>query len=68
MRIVKTNFVSAPTKIVFAPHNKENFTYSLDTMYNDSKDWQKWDMKDDTLIFYGLEKAELADGRDVTKE
>ena len=25
-------------------------------------------MKGDTLIFYGFEKAEMADGKDVTKE
>jgi hypothetical protein len=47
---------------------KETFTYSSDTIYNDSKDWQRWEMKGDTLIFYGFEKAEMADGRDVTKE
>ena len=32
------------------------------------KNWQKWEMKGDTLIFYGFEKAEMADGKDVTKE
>lgn len=47
---------------------KETFAYSSDTSYNDSKDWQRWEIKGDTLIFYGFEKAELADGADVTKE
>ena len=48
---------------------KEAFTYySGDTIYINSKDWQKWEMKGDTLISYGFEKAEMPDGKDVTKE
>ena len=48
---------------------KETVGYcSWDTSYLNSKDWQKWEMKADTLIFYGFEKAEMADGKDVTKE
>lgn len=47
---------------------KETFTWSSDTAYNDSKDWQRWEMKGDTLIFYGFEKAELLNGKDVTDE
>lgn len=47
---------------------KEIFTYSSDTLYNDSRDWQRWELKGDTLFFYGFEKAELANGKDVTQE
>ena len=48
---------------------KETVGYcSWDTSYLNSKDWQKWEMKGDTLIFYGFEKAEMADGKNVTKE
>ncbi len=47
---------------------KETFTYSSDTNYINSKNWQKWEMKGDTLIFYGFEKAEMPDGQDVTKQ
>lgn len=47
---------------------KETFTFSSDTSYNDSKDWQRWEMKGDTLYFYGFEKAEMGNGRDATAE
>ena len=47
---------------------KETVTYSSDTNYINSKNWQTWEMKGDTLIFYGFEKAEMPDGKDVTKE
>ena len=48
---------------------KETLVYSSgDTAYIGAKDWQKWEMKGDTLIFYGFEKAEMPDGKDVTKE
>jgi hypothetical protein len=46
----------------------ETHTYSSDPKYIGAKDWQKWEMKEDTLIFYGFEKVLLADGSDVTKE
>ena len=48
---------------------KETVGYcSWDTSYLNSKDWQKWEMKGDTLIFYGFEKAEMPDGKDVTQQ
>lgn len=47
---------------------KETFTYASDTIDIGSKDWQKWEIKEDTLIFYGFEKAEMPDGTDVTKD
>jgi hypothetical protein len=48
---------------------KETVGYcSWDTSYLNSKDWQKWEMKGDTLIFYGFEKAEMPDGKDVTSD
>lgn len=47
---------------------KETSIYNSDTNYINSKNWQKWEMKGDTLIFYGFEKAETPDGKDVTKE
>jgi hypothetical protein len=47
---------------------KETCTYNSSIGYIGSKDWQKWEMKGDTLIFYGFEKAEMADGKDVTAE
>lgn len=47
---------------------KETVPFDSDTAFIGCKDWQKWEMKGDTLIFYGFEKAEMADGKDVTKE
>jgi hypothetical protein len=41
---------------------------SGDTSYINANDWQKWEMKGDTLIFYGFEKAEMPDGKDVTND
>jgi hypothetical protein len=47
---------------------KETQAYISDTVLTNAKDWQKWEMKADTLIFYGFEKTEMADGKDVTQE
>jgi hypothetical protein len=47
---------------------KETFPFHSDTAYIGFKNWQKWELKGDTLIFYGFEKAEKPDGSDVTKE
>lgn len=47
---------------------KETFTFFSDTIYIGSKDWQRWEMKGDTLFFYGFEKAESVDGKDVTQD
>lgn len=47
---------------------KETLAYSSDTTYNDAKDWQRWELKEDTLYFYGFEKVEMGDGRDATEE
>ena len=47
---------------------KETCTYHSETSYINFKDWQTWEMKDDTLIFYGFEKVEMPDGKDVTSE
>ncbi|CAN5350898.1 hypothetical protein BH23BAC1_BH23BAC1_08710 [soil metagenome] len=46
----------------------ETHKYSSDPKFIGAKDWQKWEMKGDTLIFYGFEKVILADGIDVTKD
>lgn len=45
---------------------KETFAFASVTNDINSKDWQRWEMKEDTLVFYGFEKGETADGRDVT--
>ena len=47
---------------------KETFQYCSDTTYNDVKDWQQWELKGDTLYFYGFKKVEMADGKDVTDQ
>jgi hypothetical protein len=47
---------------------KETFNYYSDTTYIGSADWQEWEIKGDTLLFYGFTKALMADGRDVTKD
>ena len=47
---------------------KETMRYASDTALIGAKDWQKWEMIGDTLIFYGFEKVELADGKNVTKD
>jgi len=47
---------------------KETQAYISDTVFTNAKDWQKWEMKGDTLVFYGFEKTEMADGKDVTNE
>ena len=47
---------------------KETLAFCNDTTAINDKNWQKWELKGDTLIFYGFEKAELADGKDVTNE
>jgi hypothetical protein len=47
---------------------KETFPFHSDTSYIGFKNWQKWELKGDTLIFYGFEKAETPDGKDVTAE
>ena len=45
---------------------KETFHYCSDTIYNNAKDWQQWELKGDTLYFYGFKKVELANGKDIT--
>ncbi|PVD51373.1 hypothetical protein DC498_14620 [Terrimonas sp.] len=47
---------------------KETFAYATDTTDVDAWDTQRWEIKGDTLIFYGFEKAALADGTDVTEK
>ena len=47
---------------------KETVVYHSDTAAIGAKDWQKWEMKSDTLIFYGFEKIEMPDGKDITQE
>ena len=47
---------------------KETVSYYSDPKNVGTSDWQEWEMKGDTLIFYGFKKVTLADGTDVTKE
>lgn len=47
---------------------KETFDFYSDTIYIGSRDWQQWELKGDTLYFYGFKKGEMADGKDVTEE
>ncbi len=47
---------------------KETMSYYSDPKYVGASDWQEWEMKGDTLIFYGFKKVTLSDGTDVTKE
>ena len=47
---------------------KETAIYHSDTIAIGFKDWQKWEIKGDTLIFYGFEKAEMANGKDMTQQ
>jgi len=47
---------------------KEKFPFHSDTAFIGSQNWQKWEVKGDTLIFYGFEKALMPDGKDVTNE
>jgi len=47
---------------------KETFLFCSDTNFINCKILQKWEMKGDTLVFYGFEKAEMADGKDVTND
>jgi hypothetical protein len=47
---------------------KETMSYYSNPKYVGASDWQEWEMKGDTLIFYGFKKVTLADGTDVTKE
>ncbi len=47
---------------------KEVVAYHSATAALGAKDSQKWEMKGDTLIFYGFEKVEMPDGKDITKE
>ncbi len=47
---------------------KEKFPFHSDTAYIGCENWQKWEVKGDTLIFYGFEKAEMPDGKDVTND
>jgi hypothetical protein len=47
---------------------KEKFPFHSDTAYIGCQTWQKWEMKGDTLIFYGFEKALMPDGKDVTSD
>ena len=45
---------------------KETVNYYSDTKFIGTSDWQQWEMKGDTLIFYGFKKVTMADGSDVT--
>lgn len=45
---------------------KEKFPFHSDTAFIGSENWQKWEMKGDTLVMYGFEKALMPDGKDVT--
>ncbi|HKO80330.1 MAG TPA: hypothetical protein VJU78_08050 [Chitinophagaceae bacterium] len=45
---------------------KETFQFCSDTIYNGASDWQQWELKGDTLYFYGFKKVELANGKDIT--
>lgn len=47
---------------------KEKFPFHSDTAFIGSENWQKWEMKGDTLVMYGFEKALMDDGKDITKE
>jgi hypothetical protein len=47
---------------------KETCTWHSYTSYINFKDWETWEMKGDTLIFYGFEKAEMPDGKNVTND
>jgi hypothetical protein len=47
---------------------KESVDFHSTTDFINYKDWEKWEMKGDTLICYGFEKVEMPDGKDVTKE
>ena len=47
---------------------KETMSYYSNPKYVGASDWQEWEMKGDTLIFYGFKKVTLSDGTDVTKE
>lgn len=46
---------------------KETFEYASDTSDIGSSDWQRWELKGDTLMFYGFEKAQSKDGKDLTE-
>ena len=47
---------------------KETFTFCSDTTFINSEYWQHWELKNDTLIFYGFDKAILAGGKDITDQ
>ncbi len=47
---------------------KETFTYDTWKEGIGGSLWFDWEMKDDTLLFYGYKKILLADGTDKTKD
>ena len=61
-------FAAAGTYEISDSLYKETCTYHsviADIGFTDS---QKWEIKGDTLIFYGFEKATMGDGKDITQE
>ena len=61
-------FAAAGTYEINGSLYKETCTYHsviADIGFTDS---QKWEIKGDTLIFYGFEKATMGDGKDITQE
>jgi hypothetical protein len=47
---------------------KETFTYSSWPEGVGMSVWFEWEMKGDTLLFYGFKKIVLADGKDITND
>lgn len=47
---------------------KETFMHYSDKKYNGYSDWQEWKMNGDTLIFKGMLKSIMPDGKDVTNK
>ena len=47
---------------------EETFSFHSDTSYIGVKIWQKWEVKGDTLYFYGFEKVKMPGGKDLTQE
>jgi hypothetical protein len=62
------SFACAGTYELSGNTYKETCTYHSETNYINFKDWETWEMKGDTLIFYGFEKAEMPDGKNVTSD
>ncbi|MFN8288809.1 MAG: hypothetical protein U0U70_01005 [Chitinophagaceae bacterium] len=61
-------FAGAGTYEVTGNMYKETCTYHSATADIGFTDWQKWEIKGDTLVMYGFEKALMGDGKDITKE